>query len=158
MNTQLCLEALLLEAAQEVLETSAFMEIEECKDSENNIEGDSFLGSLTFKGAMEGCLAIRCSVKCARSIAAAMLGMDTAESLSTAETADSLGEVTNMVLGSFKARIQAAVGNIEVSIPSVVIGQKLMETIGENTSKTALRVVTAENDIIEISLLYRVKQ
>ncbi|HSV27562.1 MAG TPA: chemotaxis protein CheX [Sedimentisphaerales bacterium] len=157
MNTQLCFEETLLEAAKEVLEMSAFMEVEVYTEGNAAIEGDSILGTLTFKGAMEGCLAIRCSVNCARNMAIAMLGMDPTESLSQSEIADSLGEVTNMVLGSFKARIQATIGNIEVSIPSVVMGQRLEGSLGEGASRAVINVVTAENNLIEIGLLYRAK-
>jgi chemotaxis protein CheX len=155
MNTQICFESLLLDAAKEVFETAIFMEIQRCDDPAQCIDGDAILGSITFKGAMEGCLAVSCSCANAKSIAAAMLGMDPSEGLSDAEMADSVGEVTNMVLGSFKARVRDSIGNLEVSIPSVVTGRQLDGTLGAHTGRSVLKAVTADGYLIEIRLLYR---
>jgi CheY-specific phosphatase CheX len=157
MNEQICLESVMLDAAREVFETAAFLEIQPCEDAGQKIDGDSILGSITFKGAMEGCLAVRCGLACARSVAVAMLGMDPSESLSQDEIADSVGEVTNMVLGSFKARVRDTIGNLEVSIPSVVTGQQLEGTLGGHASKAMTRVLTADGNLIEICLFHKVR-
>jgi CheY-specific phosphatase CheX len=153
MNNQMCLETALFEAAKEVFETAAFMEIAECKSDSPAIEGDCLLGSITFKGALEGCMTIRCSSTCAGTIARAMLGMDPSEELSGPEVADTIGEVTNMVLGTFKARVRDSMGDLEVSIPSVVMGQRLEGSLGENTSRASLKIVTCDGHPVEIGLL-----
>jgi chemotaxis protein CheX len=155
VNQQICFESLLLDAAREVFETAAFLEIQQCEDTGLAIDGNSILGSITFKGAMEGCLGVRCGIGCAKSIAMSMLGMDPSEELSEAEIADSVGEVTNMVLGGFKARVRDSIGNLEVSIPSVVMGQSLTGSLGEHSARAVTRVVTADGNLIEIWLLYR---
>jgi chemotaxis protein CheX len=155
VNEQICFESLLLDAAKEVFETAAFLGIEQCDDASLEITGNSILGSITFKGAMEGCLGVRCGMECAKSIAMAMLGMDPSENLGDAEIADSVGEVTNMVLGSFKARVRDSIGNLEVSIPSVVTGQSLSGSLGEHSTKAVTRVITADGNVVEIWLLHR---
>jgi chemotaxis protein CheX len=157
MNQQICLETVLLDSAKEVFETTAFLEVQPCTDATLQTAGVSILGSITFTGAMEGCLGVRCSMTCAKSIGMAMLGMDASESLSDAEVADTVGEITNMVLGGFKARVRDSIGNLEVSIPSVVTGQALEGSLGEHSSKSVARVVTVDGSLIEIWLLHRAR-
>jgi chemotaxis protein CheX len=158
VNEQLCLETPLLEAAREVFETAIFMELTECTDASQAIAGDAFMGSITFKGAMEGCMVFSCDIACARSIAMGMLGMDPADEITQPEISDAIGEVTNMLLGSFKARIEANLGAIEVSVPSVVAGQRLKGRPGEGMLESNVKVNTAEGSLIDIGLLYRMKK
>jgi chemotaxis protein CheX len=157
MNQQVCFESLLLESAREVFETTAFLEIQQCEDMSLEIAGDSILSTITFKGAMQGCLGVRCSIDCAKSIALAMLGMDPSESLGEAEVSDSLGEICNMVLGGFKARVRDTIGNLEVSIPSVIKGLNLIGTLGENSTRTVTMVMTVDGNIIEVWLLHKMQ-
>lgn len=157
MNQQICFESLLFDSAKEIFETTAFLEVQQCDDAAAEIAGTSILGSITFKGAMEGCLGVRCGDGCAKAIALAMLGMDPSESLSDAEITDSVGEITNMVLGSFKARVRDSIGNLEVSIPSVVVGQSMQGAMGEHTDRVVTRLVTIDGSIIEIWLLHKTK-
>jgi CheY-specific phosphatase CheX len=158
VNEQLCLETSLLDAAKEVFETAIFMELSECTDASQVVTGDAFMGSITFKGAMEGCMTFTCDAACARSIAMGMLGMDPSEEITSPEISDATGEVTNMLLGSFKARVQESLGTIEVSVPSVVAGERLHGRPGEGMQESAVKVNTVDGSLIEIGLLYRIKK
>ena len=154
MIDEICLNDALLEGAKEVFCTMISGNIESC-ESDQDIEGDSLLGSITFNGDLEGCLAICCSVPCAKTIAVNMLAMDPSEELSEEEICDALGEVTNMVMGSVKSRIQKAASDISVSIPTVVSGRDLQNSLGEGAIKALVKVKFQDEYIAELSMLYR---
>lgn len=155
MIDKVCFGTALLEGAKEIFETMIFIDIEESNEPEQKIQGDALLGSITFKGDIEGCLTICCNVPCARTIAANMIGMDPSEEISEEEVCDAIGEVTNMVMGSVKSRIQDNTGELQVSIPTVVVGQKLANRLGDGTSRILLKVDTEDEYVIEFLFLYR---
>lgn len=160
MIDEMCFNVALLEGAKEVFETMIFMDLEESSEPDRQIEeANSLLGLITFKNSIEGCLTIRSSVPCARVIAANMLGVDTPEEIegiTDAEVSDAFGEVTNMVMGSVKSRIQSVTGELQVSIPTVVGGMNLSNSLGEQANKVLVKVSTENEDIIEFSFLYKV--
>lgn len=156
MIDQVCLNDALLESAQEVFTTMISSNIEPC-ESDQEIEGNSLLGSITFNGGLEGCLALCCSMPCAKTIAANMLAMDPSEEMSEEEICDAFGEVTNMIMGSVKAKLQKIenTSEITISIPTVVKGKELQNSLGEGAHKTLLKVKFENEYITELSILYR---
>jgi CheY-specific phosphatase CheX len=154
MIEQLCLNDMLLAGVKEVFLKMISSNTEFCKDKQNT-EGDSFLSSITFKGNLEGCLTIYCSVPCARTIALKMLAMEPSDQLSVEEICDALGEVTSMVMDKIKPQLQITTGNITVSIPTVVTGSKLQNSLGEGTAKTSVNVKLQHKYFAELSMLYR---
>ena len=84
-----------------------------------------------------------------------MLGMDGTDGLSEDDTCDAIGEIVNMVMGSVKSRVADSVGEISVSIPSVVKGQKLCNSLGDDSEKTSVKINIEDEYIAEILLLYR---
>jgi chemotaxis protein CheX len=157
MITTMSLRDSLLDSAKEVFETMAFMALEEVADEQEGpgLENETLLGTITFKGDLEGCLAICCGCRCARTIGANMLGTDPAEPMSDNDMSDAIGEVANMVMGALKARVQEEVGTMEVSIPSVVRGRELRNSLGERASKISVTVNLEEEHRVQFSLLYR---
>jgi CheY-specific phosphatase CheX len=156
MVEQAVLGDALLQGAKEVFETMVFMDLEKSSESDASIDDCALLGSITFKGAMEGSLGICCSVPCAQAIAKDMLGIDDCEKLGEEEACDAIGEVANMVMGCFKSQVIDAVGNLEVSTPSIVSGRELKNNLDEDVSKILIKVNIADKYISELSLLYRV--
>lgn len=77
------------------------------------------------------------------------------EELSEVEISDAIGEVANMVMGSFKSRVQETIGTLNVSIPTIVKGQSLNVSVGENASKTVINVNIADEYAAELLLFYR---
>ena len=154
MIDELCLNDTLLKSAQEVFNSMISENIEFC-ENEQDIESDSFLGSITFKGSLEGCLTICASLPCAKTIALKMLAMEPCEKLSEEEICDALGEITNMVMGSVKSRLQNTTNNMAVSIPTVVTGLKLQNSLGEGANKTSVKVRLESEYIAELSMLYK---
>ncbi len=155
MLEQVCLDKVLIESAREVFETMVFMDLAEATEPDQNVEGWALLGSITFKGSLEGCLAICCSIPCAQAIAKNMLGIDTTEQLTEEDTCDAIGEIANMVMGSVKSRLLETVGNLEVSIPSVVSGRELENNLGDGRDEISIRVNLEDEYTAELSLLYR---
>jgi len=155
MVTTTSLRDSVLDGAKEVFETMIFMALEETSDQALEMEDVTLLGTITFKGHLEGCLGICCGLNCARTIAANMLGMDPDDDISEADINDAVGEVANMVMGAVKSRIQDEVGNVEVSIPSVVQGMELRNSLGEKASELVIPANLEEEHNVRLSLLYR---
>ena len=81
--------------------------------------------------------------------------MDSSEAISEDDINDAVGEVANMVMGAVKARLQDEVGNVEVSIPSVVQGLELKNSLGERATELVVHGNLEEEYNIRFSLLYR---
>ncbi|MCK5175709.1 MAG: chemotaxis protein CheX [Planctomycetes bacterium] len=143
----------LLDGAKEVFETMMFMTVEPCDEAGHVIGGSALLGSITFTGDIEGCLTVCCSYDCAKTIAVNMLGAED-EELSEDEVVDAVGEVANMLLGSLKSRIAETAGEIQVSIPSVVSGTELVNSLGEGAAEIS-QVVNIDEETARFTLLYR---
>ena len=155
MITEICFEDVLLESAQDVFETMIFMSVEKCPDCVT-VEGDSLLGSITFTGSIEGCMAICCDLDCAKTIACNMLAMEGDDSISGNEIRDAIGEIANMLLGSIKANlIKKNVGNLDVSIPCVVSGKELTSSLGEGAVEITMPIYIDES-VAELTLQYRI--
>ncbi len=155
MITTVSLKETLLDSAREVFETMVFMALEESGPDAVNAEEPALLGTITFKGHLEGCLGICCGQTCARAIATSMLGMGSSDELGDHDVSDAMGEIANMVLGAVKSRIQNEIGGIEVSIPCVVQGRELRNSLGEDATQVRIRVSIEEEYLADLSLLYR---
>lgn len=155
MVEQLCLNEILLESAKEIFETMIFMDMLESQDPAEEIDGDAVLGSITFKGDLEGCLAICCDMKCAQTVTMNMLGFDTLDGISQEDMCDALGEVANMIMGSVKKRLHDKVSNLELSIPLVIQGRQMKNNLGESTQEVAVKVKIEDEFPAELSFIYR---
>lgn len=155
MIENVCLNEMLLESAKEIFETMIFMDLTEATEPDQIVEGDALLGSITFKGSIEGCLSICCSTACAQSIAQNMLALDADDEITEADTCDAIGEVANMVMGSVKKRMADSFGDLQVSIPSVVSGKELKNNLGDAAKKLVTKINIEDEYVSELSLLYR---
>ena len=141
-----------LEAAKEVFETMIFMEIEPSQE-EKSLTNAGIIGTITYKGSLEGCLAFRTTNSCAEAIAQNMLAGDE-DSLSQEDVCDAVGEIVNMVMGSIKTRLHNE-SSVEVSIPSVITGSELRNVLGENTQQAVVRICLDVEHEAEIIFQYR---
>ena len=154
MVGQECFEEALLEGTREVFETMMFMAVEECNELYEGIEGQALLGTITFRGDIEGCLGVCCGLGTAQMIAANMLGLDPGEEAPADEVPDAIGEVANMVMGAIKSRIAEAVGDVQVSIPTVVSGTELENSLGDDARRIC-RLVSIDDMPTLLTFLYR---
>ena len=158
MVEQVCMSEALLGAAKEVFETMVFMSLEESfepEQSEQSEPDEAVLGTITFRNSIEGCLFISCGSECAKSIAQNMLGLDSADELSNEEVYDAVGEVANMVMGSVKSRVIEFAPDLQISIPTVVRGEKLEHSLVDGAEKVSSKLSLDGIYAIELSFLYR---
>ena len=154
MINELCLDEVLTEAVKEVFETMIFMDVEKAPDDSQKIEGDTIMGIITFQNGVKGCLTIYCSQTCARRIAINMLGMESDDEIDNDGIKDAVGEVTNMVMGSVKSRVQDETNTMQVSIPTIVKGQEIENHLAEKENSVKSKVFIKNQYIAEISFLY----
>jgi CheY-specific phosphatase CheX len=83
-----------------------------------------------------------------------MLGLETTEDISEEDINDAVGEVCNMIMGSLKKRIIDSVGNLDLSIPTVVSGSNIKSNVLDQEQKISVNVNMDEHTA-ELSLLYR---
>ena len=157
MIEQVCLNELFLDSAKEIFETMIFMDMLETDKPEAGMQDEAVLGSITFKGDMEGCLSICCEKKCALAITMNMLGFDAEEGITDEDMCDAVGEVVNMIMGGMKRRLHETCSNIELSIPLVVKGRQLKNDLGEGTQAAIAHVLIEDEHPAELSFLYRDK-
>jgi len=72
-----------------------------------------------------------------------MLGMEVAEL--NDDVNDAMGEIANMIAGSFKMHLSKSGLDINLSTPSVVHGKEYMITLGTNPDQIAVRFATDED-------------
>ena len=154
MVNELCLNEVLIEAVKEVFETMIFMDVEKVSDDNQKIGGETIMGIITFQNGIKGCLAIHCSQACARAIAINMLGMEPSDEIDDNGVKDAIGEVTNMVMGSVKSRVQDDVNTIQVSIPTIVKGQEIENHLAEKENSVVSKICIENQHVAEISFLY----
>jgi len=153
MVNELCLNETLIEAVKEVFETMAFMSVEKADDSQR-VEGNAIMGVITFQNGLKGCLTVYCNLLCARTIARNMLGMEPDEEIEDEEIKDAIGEVTNMVMGSVKARIQDGGNSLQVSIPTIVKGQEIENHLAEKEHSVVSKICIEDQYVADITFLY----
>jgi chemotaxis protein CheX len=78
------------------------------------------VGTVGFVGQSSGLVAFYSTLDGARDIAGSMLGMEPAQV--NGEMADAIGEVTNMIAGSFRTRLAAQGGTWAITVPTVTVG------------------------------------
>jgi chemotaxis protein CheX len=112
----------LLAATEEVFETMVFKPV----SRQDPIADDSVrpksnvVASVAFAGHRRGLVAFHSSLGTARVIAGAMLGMS-AEDIN-GEMPDAIGEIANMIAGSFRTKLAASEPPCAIAVPTVTIG------------------------------------
>jgi len=110
-------------AMTEVFDTMLSMDIEpEDGGAQASVDGERIVGSVGFAGKAVGSVNIQVNEAFARSITAAMLGMEEDEIEGDEEVHDVIGELSNMVGGDLKSRLCDGGLDCELSIPSITTG------------------------------------
>jgi chemotaxis protein CheX len=110
-------------ATRDVFKTMVFQEVEAAAP----IAGDTkrpranVVGTVAFAGNTSGLVVFYSSMDAAHIITASMLGIDPAHV--NGELPDAIGELTNMIAGSFRTRVAHAKGETwAISVPTVTVG------------------------------------
>lgn len=136
------------QATREVFEIMLGSQLSLSPDGKS-IEGAALTGMVGLAGAACGVLSIRCSIATANKIAAKMLGQDAADSDET--IVDALGEVCNMVAGSFKAKVPGMADGCMLSVPSVISGTSYELHSLANGVRCEVNVIF-EEELVEVAL------
>jgi chemotaxis protein CheX len=112
----------LITSTEEVFETMVFKPLVRLPVVQTGCEvkGAHVVATVAFAGHRRGIVSIHASLETARDIAGAMLGLP-AESVST-EMPDAMGEVANMVAGTFRNKQAASEPPSNIAVPTVTLG------------------------------------
>lgn len=114
--------ASLMTSTEEVFETMVFKPLVRLPPApaDEQRKGANVVATVAFAGHRRGLVSIHSSIDTARHIAGAMLGM--AEDEITGEIPDAMGEVANMVAGTFRNKLAAIEPASAIAVPTVTIG------------------------------------
>lgn len=155
MITTINLGATLLDAAKDVLQTMAGLDVRPSQDIDTHLAGPAVLGSITFQGQISGCLGIACPPVTAKAIAAGLLGLDSDQDLSESDYSDSLGELANMIMGGVKTALLSTGLDLQVSIPTVVAGQDINAGLVNGFEKVSVCIQVGPDLPAYMYLLYK---
>lgn len=83
-------------------------------------EANSLTAMVGFGGVLSGACIVRAGAKAALKIAGGLMGAESAEIDDTVQ--DGMGELCNMIAGSWKGRVPELASNCGLSVPAVITG------------------------------------
>ena len=112
----------LVESTREVFSTMIAVNLDEGPNRRGVevLEGCQVMGMVGLAGNSHGIVSVHCSHTLAMTITSNMLGMPITHMGD--EVKDAVGEVTNMVAGSFKNRLSKGGELLNLSVPTVIVG------------------------------------
>lgn len=113
----------IITATQEVFSTMLMMDIagEDLSAADRSAIQSNMTSMIGLGGGIRGMLAVHCPAAIAKSITGSFLGMEIDEL--DDDVKDAIGEIANMVAGNLKIAYANADVNIELAIPTSVIGE-----------------------------------
>jgi chemotaxis protein CheX len=112
---------------------------------------DCITAMIGFAGVYSGLVSLHTPKKLALAFTSSMLGMEV-DDLND-DVRDALGEITNMIAGSFKQHISRGGADIRLSTPSIVSGENYFISAGNNLDTLTLRFASEEEwFIVSIAL------
>lgn len=93
-------------------------------------------------GAVCGIVSVHMPNGFAMKATGGMLGVEVQEM--NEEVHDAIGEIANMIAGSFKFHFSKGGADIMLSIPSIITGMDYVVSLGTNTEQIALRFAVGE--------------
>ena len=116
---------MLFAATQEVFTSMLGSEVERLSEpgAEQTASFDGMLSLIGLVGAVIGNGSFVCSAEAARDLSSRLLMTEFSQV--DEEVLDAVGEITNMIVGGFKNLLEARVGRVQMSIPSVIFGKNI---------------------------------
>ncbi|HUA57667.1 MAG TPA: chemotaxis protein CheX [Verrucomicrobiae bacterium] len=152
MNVQETLTKSLAEATRQVFSTMLSMEVE---ITETLVERglpeatDGLVSFIGLAGTWAGTGSLCCSKTLGCIICSRMLMVE-ATSIDE-EVLDAVAEITNMVIGSVKTELEATLGPLGLSIPTVVFGRNFTTKSAGNTDWMVVRC-RCEGEILSVKM------
>lgn len=155
VEKDLCNPSTLREAVSEVFNTMVFMEISPGATMEEELqEKPCVLSSISFMGLFDGSLSICCSMECAKEITMNLLAFEDEDEMQPSDIPDAIGEVANMTMGSLKTKLYDRLGEISVSVPTVVTGASMANQLRAGEVKLSATVCLADQYCLQVNLVY----
>lgn len=141
------------EGAREVFSTMLMMDLQ-CGDTEG-VHKKEIASNITsmigLGGGLRGVLAVHCPKKVATAITGGFLGMEIEEL--DEDVKDAIGEIANMVAGSLKVSYSKIDINLELAIPTSIVGESF-HISGIAEAKGVIIPLTTEHGKFWIELMY----
>lgn len=127
------------DSAKEAFEKMIFLPVE---TTEKTLEESSktLCGTITFTGQVLGSFSILCRTEGAEKIARAMLMMEPDDPVTETDVCDAFGELTNLVIGGIKTRLNDATPDFRISIPTVTQGLQINPSLRKGMTQTDMTV------------------
>lgn len=111
----------LTEATAEVFETMVFTTLTAGEPVVNNPPPAAHVvGAIRFLGTLSGTVSIYASLEAAQEIAGLLLGISPEDAIDS--MCDAIGEVTNMIAGTFRAKMTQAGETLMITTPTITRG------------------------------------
>jgi chemotaxis protein CheX len=134
-------------STSEAFETQILLPIESVGERTIDHSEKMVISSISYTGPIEGAVFVILSLDCAKLIACTMLMAEEGDELSDEEIEDAMGEVANLVAGGFKAKIAEDIGNITISVPTVMTGADISPSTKGHTHEADVFMKTQEHPI-----------
>jgi chemotaxis protein CheX len=146
----------LISATEEVFETMVFVPIAVEPGPAVSPPGPHahVVATIAFAGHRNGFVSFRASIDSANEIAGAMLGMPTDRV--NGEMPDAIGEIANMIAGSFRTKMAAVEPAWTITCPSVTVGSDFSTRYPTGASHEKVSFRMGERSIaVELILSHR---
>lgn len=144
--------AAIQEAAQDVLRTMLHIDRTTCRYSEGSTPSHGGVVSLVgLTGHWSGTGTLFCSPTVAGVLAARMLLHEESPTSVDEEVLDAVAELTNMIVGNIKNLLASEIGEMAISIPTVIYGRNFRYRHAAGTVQSAI-VVQWEEHSIEVKV------
>jgi CheY-specific phosphatase CheX len=154
------LENALWESADEAFQTTVMLQLKRCQDCpecEEIPDQKAVMGSITYSGQLMGAVTVKADLASGEKIARTMLMMEDNEHVEQTEMEDAFGEVVNLVIGGFKSRIAESLGNIDISVPTVVSGKNVKTSVTGGFEVVDINC-KSDDTVVKLSVLYKLPQ
>lgn len=144
----------LVVATEEVFETMVFRPVtaRPPMDGAAALPPSNVVATVAFAGHRRGLVAFHSSLGAACEIAGAMLGVP-AETVN-GDMPDAIGEIANMIAGSFRTKLAASEPASAISVPTVTIGSDFFTRYGGSVRRVACPFQMGDQPIyVELILL-----
>jgi CheY-specific phosphatase CheX len=112
------------------------------------------VGSISFTGPVKGALYVECAAGSGEKITRSMLMMEDSDPLEPSAVKDAIGEVANLIAGGFKARMMETVGEIDISVPTVISGKAVFPSPGLNSQVLKISASAGETPICLATVIH----
>ncbi len=148
------IEDYIWDSTREAFETMIPMPVERATERQGDDEESPMICTITFTGGMQGAFSVLCGRPSVEKMVRAMLMMEPDEPVEQAELHDAYGEITNILAGGFKSRMEDFAPDMKISIPSVVSGKHIRLALGDGMSQVDLNASLAGRPML-VAVAYR---